>query len=259
MSSILGVTIDNFSKQEILHKVDTFLLEDCFHQIATVNPEFILQAQKDAEFKSILNACDLHVADGVGIWFAFLRFGSFLKNRMTGIDLMSDILRMANEKKLKVFLVSYAGALSSWEETRDAIAKIYPNLEINGANLNTVIARRETTKQSHTDTQKSGESKKEIATLLSVARNDIVFCNLGMSKQEKFLHSLKTLENAKIKLTMGVGGSFDFLTGKRQRAPKFLQKIGLEWLWRFVQEPKYRAKRIFHAVVIFSIKVIFNL
>ena len=57
---------------------------------------------------------------------------------------------------------------------------------------------------------------------------------------------------------MGVGGSFDFLTGKKKRAPKFLQKIGLEWLWRFLQEPKYRAKRIWKAVVVFPIKIIFN-
>ena len=133
---ILGVKLDNFTRKEILAKVTTFLAEERFHQIATINPEFVLRAQKDVAFRDILNDCDLKVADGVGIWFAFLRFGKYLKSRMTGIDLMIEILKLAAENKLKVFLVSYVGALSSWEETKEAIQKIYPNLEIDGVDIN---------------------------------------------------------------------------------------------------------------------------
>lgn len=233
---ILGVKLDNFTRKEILAKVTTFLAEDSFHQIATINPEFILRAQKDVAFRDILNDCDLSVADGVGIWFAFLRFGKYLKSRMTGIDLMLEILKLAAENKLKVFLVSYVGALSSWEETREAILKIYPNLEIDGVDIN----------------------KNSTNYQLLTTNFEVIFCSLGAPQQELFLHSLKIAENARIRLVMGVGGSFDFLTGKRKRAPKFLQKIGLEWLWRFAQEPAYRAKRIWKAVVIFPIRVLFN-
>jgi N-acetylglucosaminyldiphosphoundecaprenol N-acetyl-beta-D-mannosaminyltransferase len=232
---ILGVKLDNFTRKEILAKVATFLTEEKFHQIATINPEFILHAQKDLAFREVLNDCDLKVVDGVGIRFAFLRFGKYLKSRMTGIDLMIEILKLAAENKLKVFLVSYGGALSSWEETKIAIQGIYPDLEIKGINLD------------------SNNSNYE----LRITGYDIVFCNLGAPQQEILMHSLKTAENARIRLALGVGGSFDFLTGKRKRAPKFLQKFGLEWLWRFVQEPKYRAKRIYQAVIVFPIKIIF--
>ena len=233
---ILGVKLDNFTRKEILAKVTTFLAEERFHQIATINPEFVLRAQKDVAFRDVLNDCDLKVVDGIGIWFAFLRFGKYLKSRMTGIDLMIEILKLAAENKLKVFLVSYVGALSSWEETKEAIQKIYPNLEIDGVDIN----------------------KNSTNYQLLTTNFEVIFCSLGAPHQELFLHSLKTEENARIRLAMGVGGSFDFLTGKRKRASRFLQKIGLEWLWRFLQEPKYRAKRIWKAVVVFPIKIIFN-
>lgn len=236
---ILGVKIDNFSTGEIFQRVDNFLREDKFHQIATINPEFILQAQDDEGFKNIINSSDLGVADGIGIRFAFFRYGKILKTRFSGIDFMMEILKIAEKENLKVFLVSYNGALSTWKEAREAILKIHPNLEISGGLVDTSypfgcpISRE-------------------------IENYEIVFCNFGAPDQEKFIHSLKSPKDSKIRLAMGVGGSLDFLTGKRKRAPKFLQKIGLEWLWRFVQEPKYRAKRIFRAVVIFPIKVIFN-
>ena len=133
--NILGVKIDNLSKYEILDKVKFFLSEDKFHQIATVNPEFILEAQKNEAFKNILNSCDLNIADGVGIKFASWRYGKNLKCRMTGVDLMWKIIRLAHQNKLTVFLVANKDGLSTWEETRDVILKSYPDLEINGTNL----------------------------------------------------------------------------------------------------------------------------
>jgi len=264
--NILGIKIDNLSRKDILDKIQFFLQEENprtisdekiygkFHQIATVNPEFILQAQKDDEFRKILNGCDLSVADGVGIWFAFLRFGKYLKSRMAGIDLMIEILNLANKNKLSIFLVSHIDALSSWEESREAILKIYPDLEISGANLDC-----------HSGLEPESSHKTQIldASLYqydctSISSCKIVFCNFGAPNQEKFIHSLKSLENSKIKLAMGVGGSFDFLTGRIKRAPRCIRKIGLEWLWRFLQEPRYRAKRIFRAIIIFPIRVLFN-
>lgn len=233
---ILGIKIDNLDQREISDKINFFLQEEKFHQVATVNPEFILQAQEDREFKNILNGCDLNVADGVGIRFAFLRFGKYLKSRMTGIDLMSEILVLADREKLSVFLASYGGALSSWEETKSAILKKHPSLQVDGA-----VA----------DINDPDHG-------LRITGYEIIFCNFGAPYQEKFIHSLKNQENSKIRLAMGVGGSFDFLTGKIKRAPVCIRKTGLEWLWRFLQEPGYRAKRIFRAVIIFPVKVLFN-
>ncbi len=230
MQRILGVRVDNLSRREILEKTAFFLSEPKFHQIATVGPEFVLLAQKDEKFRDILNECDLNVADGVGIWFAFIRYFNFLKARFTGIALMMKILKMAEKRELGVFLAARKDGLSSWEETKAAIIKIYPNLIIGGANL----------------------GKESILYQIPDTKYKILLCNFGAPYQEYFINSVK---NDTIRLAMGVGGSFDFLTGKTKRAPKILRRFGFEWLWRLFQQPN-RWKRIFRAAVVFPIKVI---
>jgi N-acetylglucosaminyldiphosphoundecaprenol N-acetyl-beta-D-mannosaminyltransferase len=231
MDAILGVKIDNLEKEEVFQKVEAFLDDNKFHQIATINPEFILEAQKNAEFRNVITNCDLNVADGTGIRFAFYRFGKKLKARITGIDLMLRILKMANRKGINVFLVANQNGLSSWEETADAIKEIYPNLSVSGMNMSP-----------------------DFMMVEPLQKNVIVFCNFGAPYQEVFLNSLK---NDIIGLAMGVGGSFDYLTGKLKRAPKWMRIFGLEWLWRLILQPQ-RWKRIWNAVVIFPIKILFN-
>ncbi|MFA6383070.1 MAG: WecB/TagA/CpsF family glycosyltransferase [Parcubacteria group bacterium] len=232
----MGIRVDNLTKTEVLEKVNEFLREEKIHQIATVNPEFILKAQKDEEFKKILNSCDLNVADGVGIKFAFWRYGQKLKTRIVGVDLTEDILKIAEKDNIKIFLVANGGGLSTWEETREAILKKYPKLQVSGANLSSNITGYK----------------------LPIIDYSIILCSFGAPFQEKFLHSLKSQESAKIKLAIGVGGSFDYLTGKVKRAPRRMRQIGLEWLFRLLQEPRYRIKKIFNAVIIFPIKIIFS-
>jgi len=229
---ILGVQVDNLSQKEILEKVEGFLDEEKFHQIATVNPEFILEAQNNQEFKDILNNCALSVADGFGVRCAFWRFGQHLKTRMAGTDLMQEILKIAQLKKLKIFLAINKDGLSSFEEIKSALLKAYPDLQIEGVNLD-----KNTTHCSLT------------------TDHCLLFCNFGAPHQEIFLNFQK---DATIRLAMGVGGSFDFLTGKVRRAPVFMRRIGLEWLWRVVQQPK-RLPRILRATILFPLRIIFNL
>ena len=269
--NILGVRIDNLSYSEVLEKIESFLGDGNFHQVATVNPEFILEAQKDEEFKNILNGCDLNIADGVGIKFAFWRFGKLLKTRIAGADLMDKILEMADAKKISVFLAVNKNGLSLYEDVKNALSLRYPNVQFFGEDIDS----------------------KELNYKLEANEANIyklVLCNFGAPYQEKFINSLKDgkpphlyakLQNnmplgkknalnnenlslqhqrcgGKIGVAMGVGGSFDYVTGKTKRAPKIMRIFGLEWLWRLILEPKYRFKRVFNAVVIFPIKVIFN-
>lgn len=229
---LLGTAVDNLSEAEILERIRVFLGEPRFHQIATVNPEFVLEAQKNPEFKKILNACDLNIADGVGIRFAFWRHGKRLKDRMTGADLMLEILGIAEKNNIPVFLAARADGLSTWQETKEAILKLYPKLDIAGDDVGV-----KNTKYQIPDT-----------------KYQILFCNFGAPRQELFINSVKS---DKIRLAMGVGGSFDYLTGRVRRAPVFWRKLGLEWLWRLLIQPK-RFKRIWNAVVVFPVKVIFS-
>lgn len=219
-----------------MEKVRLFLSEEKFHQIATINPEFILEAQKNSEFREILNGCDVNVADGIGIKFAFWRFGKNLKYRIAGADLMLRIIRLAHQYKLTIFLATASDGLSSWEETRDEINRLYPELIVDGDDI---------------------DPKDDGYQILS-SSCQVVFCNFGAPHQEFFL---KRQKNDRIRLAMGVGGSFDFLTGYVRRAPNFIQFIGLEWLWRLFHKPGDRPrrwKRIWKAVIVFPIKILLN-
>lgn len=229
---ILGIRIDNLSGSEILEKIGSFFSDGNFHQIATVNPEFILEAQRNEESKRILNSCNLNVADGFGITLAFLRYGRKLKCRLAGADLVPEILRLAEKRKLRIFLAINRKGLSSFEEVRAAILKDHPDLDISGADLD----------------------PKNPDFAVSTGSCDILLCNFGHPEQEAFIRQQK---NARISLGMGAGGSFDYLTGKAKRAPLIMRRIGLEWLWRLLLQPK-RWRRIRNAVVVFPIRIARN-
>ncbi len=235
---ILDLEIDNLSQKEILDKINVLLSESGFHQIATINPEFVLEAQNNLNFQKIVNACDLKIADGIGILLGGFLQGKLIKHRFAGADLIFKILEKAQEKKLDVFLVCRKDGLSLWKETRDAILKIYPSLNILGDDI------------------EAGNNKYKIGI-----KNEVVlFCNFGTPEQEIFINSQKC---ATIRLAMGVGGSFDFITGKITRAPYFLRFLGLEWFWRLIQPQewkfkKQRIKRICKSLIIFPIKIILD-
>ena len=234
--SILGVQIDNLDEAIIEEKLELMLSGNTFSQIATVNPEFILEAQRNQIFGKILSDCALNIADGFGISLALLRQGRKIKTRLAGADLMHKILALAEKKGVAIFLVARRDGLSSWRETRKAILKQYPNLLIKGANIN----------------------RKDKNYYISSDKKTVLLCNFGAPHQEIFIHSQK---DGIIGLGMGVGGSFDYLTGKVRRAPTYFRYAGLEWVWRAVQpQPwkfkKARLKRIWKSVIVFPIKII---
>lgn len=238
---ILDTRIDNFSRQDIFDTVGNFLRGDTFHQIATVNPEFLLLARRDAMFRDLLNGCDLNIADGVGLRFASWLQSIRLKSRVPGVDLMHHILRSAQELGLKVFLVAREGGLSHWKDTAIALAALYPDLRVNGMDVS--IFATET-------------SPEEQALFQEMIRHEIVLCNFGAPYQEIFLADIRN-NPGQVRLAMGVGGSFDFVTGKVRRAPRWMRTIGLEWLWRLILQPR-RWKRITNAVILFPLIALLN-
>jgi N-acetylglucosaminyldiphosphoundecaprenol N-acetyl-beta-D-mannosaminyltransferase len=241
--NILGIPIDNFSREEILDCVRDFLNEPKFHRLVTVNPEFLLEAEKNEAFRKSLLEADMRVTDGFGIVLAGWLRGKYI-TRFPGADLMEEILKIANEKKLSVFLVVNKDGLSSYEEVQTAILKKYPDIILNGTNISC-----------HSERSFESRNLDMIENIPQQARDDIiknyqlVFCNFGAPEQELFLAKLKE-QNMELRLAMGVGGSFDYLTGKQKRAPEWLRVIGLEWLWRLILQPK-RFKRIWNATVVF--------
>ena len=227
--NILGVGLAKAGKKAILRIIEGFLADGKKHILATPNPEILLAALKDEEFFRILNKADMAIPDGTGLKFAALAMGQSLKI-IAGSDLIGDILELSRKKKMKVAIMNWEKSLSRKEDIARALNKKYPGLCFE------VLAVR-----------RSAEDA-------PATNAEIIFANQGAPFQEKFIYyGLAGWPNAK--LAIGVGGSFDFLTGKIKRAPRFMRALGLEWLWRFILEPK-RYKRIINAVIVFPAKFI---
>jgi N-acetylglucosaminyldiphosphoundecaprenol N-acetyl-beta-D-mannosaminyltransferase len=235
---IFGTRIDNISSDEIIHTVHSYLQKGSgFHHIATVNAEILLKAHKDALFRDILNRCDLNVADSIGLNLAFWKKGERLQARIPGADLMEYILRYAERHHLKVCCVIRRDGLSSADSIRSSLFSKYPNLKVSLIIMNHFWTVN--------NISKIGKG--------ALYSSQIVLCNFGAPYQETFLGSLRN-QSGNIRLTMGIGGSLDYLTGILPRAPLWIRRVGLEWLWRLIQQPK-RWKRIWNAVVAFPLRV----
>lgn len=230
---VLGIPIDVISRKGILERAERYLEGNVFHQIVTVNPEFALLAETNASFRSAVLAADLRIADGAGIALAGLVQGRLIE-RFPGVDLMEKILKICEEKNIAVFLAIRKDGLSSLSEIEKVLAKKYPLLKVFG--------------------QEYDADSSDVPPALS--GSGVVFCNFGAPMQELFLSRLRNTENG-VSIAMGVGGSFDYMTGKTPRAPKIMRGIGLEWLWRLFLQPA-RIGRIFNAVVIFPLHLIFS-
>ncbi len=230
-----GIPFRFSGRREVVKRISELPKQETFCRIATVGPEFLLRAGDDAEFGQNLQRADLCVADGVGVVIAGMFFGKRLE-RFSGADLLLEIFEEAEESNLSIFLAAKKDGLSSLSEIRNALLKQYPTLRVFGEEYADSI---------HWQTH-------DTAPGFSGAQ--IVLCNFGAPEQEYFAESLR--ENAKsIKLCMGVGGAFDFLTGKIPRAPRLVRAVGFEWLWRLAFQPN-RWRRVFRAVVIFPASVL---
>lgn len=243
MSKILGIKIDELSCSAMMEKITDFLSGDKMHQIATVNPEFIMAAQKDNTFKDILNSTDLNVPDGFGLQCAAFYKRKKIGQRLTGVDLTWEIAKLAQEKGYSIYLLG--GRPGVAEMTGNRLRYLYRNLKIAG-------------------TYAGSPDEKGIVEKIVASKADILLVAYGAPKQEKFIHDLKnSVSNLGFrasdlpKVAMGVGGTFDYISEIVHRAPKWMRSIGLEWLYRLIQQPP-RFRRIYTAVVKFPLAVIFT-
>jgi N-acetylglucosaminyldiphosphoundecaprenol N-acetyl-beta-D-mannosaminyltransferase len=238
-ANILGVKIDSITVDEILQKIKGFLKSKNKYFIVTPNPEFIVLAQKDFQFRQILNYADIAVPDGAGIMLAAKIFGTPLKQRVTGNNLVWKIADLAEQYGWSIYLLG--GRKETAAKTAKILKKIFPNLNIAGA-------------ESGGEINDPKNINPDLITKINQAKPDILFVALGHGKQERFIfYNLDKLKS--VKLAMGVGGVFDYISGNVSRAPKWMQKIGLEWLYRLIQQPQ-RAPRIYNAIIVFPYLVI---
>lgn len=232
---ILGVKVDDVNIDEVLAQIERWILNPGKHYVVTPNPEFIVAAQKDEVFRKILNDADLSIPDGVG-----LKLSGKIKNTVSGTDLMEGLVKLAAEKG---FVTGFLGGEDGVaKKTAECLKKKYPGLkvgfsgsggEVNGMGnkMEDIGYRKET---------KITDPKSNIPNPISIPSTDILLVAFGHIKQEKWIAN--NLDNIPVKLAMGVGGAFDYLSGRVPRAPAWLRNLGFEWLFRLLIQPT-RIKR----------------
>ncbi len=231
---ILSVRIDPLNFRDVVAAVERYLGEDTLHCIATVNPEFVVTAKEERKFLRILNRSDLNVVDGAGIQLALRIFRGRSCERVTGVDLTWAIAALAATKGCSMYLLGAAPGVAC--EAARRLRERYPGLRIAG--------------------WYAGSPEEEgIVERINACRPDILLVAFGSPNQETFIAGNAGRLNAKV--AMGVGGTFDFIAGVVPRAPAWMRRLGLEWLYRLAKQPE-RLRRILRATVRFPLALVLH-
>jgi N-acetylglucosaminyldiphosphoundecaprenol N-acetyl-beta-D-mannosaminyltransferase len=224
--TLMGCAIDNLSMAETVQRVEGFIQSGQPHQHVVVNVDKLVKASRDPELRTIINDCALVNVDGMPVVWASRLLGKPLKERVAGCDLFEALMARAGERGWRVFL------LGAREEVVGKVARTYrgkyPNLVLAG----------------YRNGYWKGEAEEaQVVEQIRAARPDLLFVAMGSPKKEQFLGRYQA--EMKVPFAMGVGGTFDVAVGLVRRAPVWMQQSGLEWFYRFLQEPRRMFRRYF--------------
>jgi|LakMenE01Jun11ns_1017448.scaffolds.fasta_scaffold9869884_2 N-acetylglucosaminyldiphosphoundecaprenol N-acetyl-beta-D-mannosaminyltransferase len=249
---IASVEVDTLSRKEVIAKISKAIEKNKVLQVVTPYSEFIVEAEYNLEFRKALNSSEIRIPDGIGILWAGaylagrwnnliisllgiinrdIKLYSVFTEKISGSDLIYNILELAHQQKSRVYLLG--GEKEVPNKVKDYIQNTYPRINITG-----------------TYSKKISLNDKVLFQKVLDSQSDIVLIALSYPKQEIFASQLKNyfIDNNHKGIIMCVGGTFDFLAGTQKRAPKWMQKLGLEWLYRLIQQPN-RIRRIYKATI----------
>ncbi len=215
---MFGIEITYGKREEIISEIERRLNNGEKMFIVTLNVSILMEAMKDPSYRKILEEASMVIPDGSGIVWALDVIANVKTDRVTGIDTMTHLCELSKRKGWKVYLL---GA------REDVAKKACENLRRNGVN---VVGYH------HGYFEKDGEVIVEILS----KKPDLLFVGMGVPKQERWIH--EHFKKIPVRLAMGVGGSIDVVSGRKKRAPEFVQKMKLEWLYRFLQSPWNKRK-----------------
>ena len=221
--NILGVEVDAVTMAQAVRKVENLIAEKKSSIVATANAEMLMRATQDEDLKKILNSAALVVPDGAGTVWAAHHLGFDMPERVAGFDLVQELMKIAPSKGIKFFLFGSAPGVA--DKAKIKAEELYTGIKIVG-------------------TRNGFFSENDEAEIISQIKNsqpDILLAALGVPKQEKWLFAHK--DELKIPVSIGVGGTFDVMAGVVKRAPLWMQKAKLEWLFRAMLQPS-RAGRL---------------
>ncbi len=240
---LLGVGVTDATGEQILEYILQSLKKSAEkYYIVTPNPEFLVFAATSPTFKQILNDARLALCDGIGVFWAGKVLGKNFKERTTGVDLMEKLCLAVAEKPITVGFLGGGSKIA--ERTAECLKQKYPGLKV-------VFAGEEWSKDKFAQgpvppflpvsARSSEASFNELRAVGSPSRRatlrsiDLLFVAFGFPKQEEWI--VENLPHLPVRIAMGVGGAFDYLSGAVPRAPLFIRKIGLEWLFRLIIQP----------------------
>lgn len=214
---ILGVRVDDITSAETLREMERLVAEGGIHQVVTVNPEFVMVAQHDADFYVTINEADLALPDGMGLLWASRVLGQPLRERVAGSDTLPLIARLANLKGYRLYLLGAAPGVA--EAAANVLCKKNPQLIIAGTYAGSPRPEEEDT----------------IVARIIQASPDFLFVAYGAPRQDLWIR--RNLARLQVPVCMGIGGTLDFIAGVTKRAPVWMRRSGLEWLFRLIQQP----------------------
>lgn len=247
-TEILGVRIDSLTMDEAVLKAHDFLYNNKQNFIFTPNPEMLVDAQSDEYFRTVLNAGHLNINDGFGV--SLVSFGKI--KRITGVDFVYRLCELAQKEKKSIYLVG-SGSKEVLKKTADNLKQQFPQLRIVGFHPGPQIdfLKIEDKQAIMPEPNANDQAIHEII----MTAPDILLVAFGHNKQEKWIYeNIKNFPS--VKIAMGVGGALDFIAGFNsvgqtvKRAPCFMRKVGLEWLYRLFGQPS-RLARIWKATAAF--------
>ena len=220
---ILGVKVASVTMSQAVEFIENLIATKKNSIVATANAEMLMMSTHDAELKNILNAAELVVPDGAGTVWAAHHLGFEMPERVAGFDLVQELMKIAPSKDIKFFLFGSAPGVA--EKAKLKAEELYPGIKIVGVRNGYF----------------KPEDEQEIISQIKKSEPDILLAALGVPKQEKWLFKYQAELN--IPVSIGVGGTLDVMAGNVKRAPLWMQKAKLEWLFRAMLQPS-RAGRL---------------
>ncbi len=222
---MMGCPIDNLTMEETLLTIEGFIDSGQPHQHVVVNVDKLVKAQRDPALRQIISDCALVNVDGMPVVWASRLRGKPLKERVAGVDLFDALMARAAARGWRVYLLGATEEVV--REVHARYAARFPELRFAGCR----------------NGYWSREEEPEVVADITRSKADLLFVAMGSPKKEQFLGAYQAA--MRVPFAMGVGGSFDVAAGKVQRAPRWMQRSGLEWFYRFLQEPRRMFRRYF--------------
>lgn len=222
---MMNCLIDNLTMEETVAAVESCVASGKACRHVVVNVDKIVKANRDPRLLEIINGCDLISVDGMPVVWAARLLGIPLKERVAGIDLFRALVERSARKGWRLY---FLGARTEVvKKTVDTLIDQYPGIQVAGWR----------------NGYWTDEEEAAVVEQIRAARPDLLFVAISSPRKERFLSQYA--RELSIPFSMGVGGSFDVVAGVTRRAPRWMQKVGLEWFFRFLQEPRRMFRRYF--------------